>query len=140
VAWGATILLLVLGTNFPAFGHQIYAVLFLVIIMNVATRPDSAITRVLEHKWLNYLGKISYGLYMYHFLVIGTAIALLRTNVLGKHTDLISNVSLYAVTFFLTIAVSAFSYHFFESRCMQLRSQLRKLLSKKPTPLVAAQA
>lgn len=62
------IILIVLGIRFPVFHHEIYAFLFAVMILNMSSNPKSVAD--FENKFFNYLGKISYGIYMFHILSI----------------------------------------------------------------------
>ena len=105
--------LMLKGTILPVVGHRLYAGLFIIVILNIATNPGR-LTYLLENRTLNYLGKISYGIYMYHFLVIGVVIALLRNNLLTHPMNWLSHTILYALVVGLTIGVSAVSYHAFE--------------------------
>jgi len=50
--------------------------LFVIIILNVSTNPNSFIK--LENTVFNFLGKISYGIYMYHFMIIPVVLVLLK--------------------------------------------------------------
>ncbi len=84
---------------------------------------------VLENQVMGYLGKISYGLYMYHFLVIGAVLALLRNYFTGQPRWL-NDLSIYALTLLLTVAVSAVSFHAFENKLIQLRPWLQRRLHK----------
>ncbi|MBL0102607.1 MAG: acyltransferase [Bacteroidetes bacterium] len=69
--WVVTISLIVLislGIRIPYFHYEFYAILFAILILNVATNPKTLFT--LESKGLNYLGKVSYGIYMFHPLML----------------------------------------------------------------------
>ncbi|MBF9237141.1 acyltransferase [Hymenobacter sp. BT683] len=59
--------LLAWGQRFPLH-EQVYAGLFAVLILNLAAAKKPIIT--LEKGWLSYLGKLSYGLYMLHYLAV----------------------------------------------------------------------
>ncbi len=59
--------LLAWGRLFPLY-EQVYAALFAVLILNLAAAAKPVIN--LENGWLNYLGKLSYGLYMLHYLAV----------------------------------------------------------------------
>jgi peptidoglycan/LPS O-acetylase OafA/YrhL len=93
--------------------YLLFSVPFLIIILNVATNPNCVYR--LQGRVLNYLGKISYGIYMYHLICIAFAFHLLDSfihfplRLEGWHSAL-----LYALSIPLTLGVSALSYHFIE--------------------------
>ncbi|WP_310396590.1 acyltransferase [Hymenobacter sp.] len=65
--------LLAWGRRF-ALHEQVYAGLFAVLILNLAAAEKSVVT--LEQGWLRYLGKLSYGLYMLHYLAVAVVLHL----------------------------------------------------------------
>ena len=65
--------LLIRGHHLPLH-EELSSVLFGVLILNLAAAKQPVIW--LEHPWLNYLGKITYGLYMLHSIAI---VVVLRT-------------------------------------------------------------
>jgi peptidoglycan/LPS O-acetylase OafA/YrhL len=93
--------------------YLLFSIPFLVIILNVATNP--ACVYRLQGPVLNYLGKISYGIYMYHLICIAFVFHLLDywlhfpLRLEGWHSAL-----LYVFSIPLTLGVSALSYHFLE--------------------------
>ncbi len=105
--------LIIKGYNFPLFNYQIYALLFGICIINLATMKAT----FLEHKWLNYLGKISYGLYMYHIIAIGITLVLL------EKINLTSSLALYPISIAFTILLSAISYKYFETYFLKLKAK-----------------
>jgi peptidoglycan/LPS O-acetylase OafA/YrhL len=85
----------------------------LIIIMNVGCN-DKCLYK-LRHSWLNYLGKISYGIYMYHLICITFAYNLVDYWMeLPFEIPASINVLIYVVSIALTIGVSALSYRFIE--------------------------
>jgi peptidoglycan/LPS O-acetylase OafA/YrhL len=62
------IALIIKGVRFPYFHHEIYALLFAIMILNMSSNPKSIAD--FENRFFNYLGKISYGIYMFHILSI----------------------------------------------------------------------
>jgi peptidoglycan/LPS O-acetylase OafA/YrhL len=67
------------------------------------------ISRVLSHKWLVYLGEISFSFYMIHQLVIKAMWAInLKTNLFTSGTTII------LVTFILSLLLSILSFEYFE--------------------------
>lgn len=108
-----TCLLLALGVNFGFFHYDIYALLFALIITNLACNPKYS--KLLENRYTNYLGDISYGVYMYHFIALTVAI---RVAIYFNCLWII-----YPITFIITFIISHFSYKYLESFFFKLKSK-----------------
>ncbi|MGN7808401.1 acyltransferase family protein [Flavobacterium johnsoniae] len=105
-----SILLMIISLFFDPyiiyFKTSLNAVFFIIIILNLVQNKD--IAGLLENRFFFKLGEISYGLYMYHQIVIVFFInCFIRLN-------FFSNSMLYIFTFAGTILVSHLSYKFFE--------------------------
>ena len=70
-----TILLIVKSIYVPYIGYEIYAVLFAILIAHFSVSPKPIFS--LDYDVFNYFGKISYGLYMYHSIMIFLSIKFL---------------------------------------------------------------
>ncbi len=70
---------------------------------------------VLENKLMNYLGKISYGIYVYHLICITLVQHLFKSLHFNSH------LSYLAAALVLTIALSATSYQLFEKKFLKLK-------------------
>lgn len=108
-----TIALLLSGIMFGFFHYDIYACLFAIMIVNLACNEN--LKAVLENRITNYLGSISYGIYMYHFIALTIAI---RTAIYFNALWVI-----YPITFIITFIISHYSYKYFESYFMKLKSK-----------------
>lgn len=99
--------------------HIVYSFIFLIIILNVS---NGSVKLSLENRVMNYLGKISYGIYMYHFMIIPIVLC---ACVKYLHVDSgpVQNILLYVFTLSLTIGISALSYELFEERFIKLKSR-----------------
>lgn len=98
-------------------------VLFNLLIVNLAN--DDKIT--LTSKFANYLGRISYGIYMYHMIVINFVLFLFleiqkRVTLDTWTTVLMTNV----IAILLTILMSHISYKYFELYFLKLKKRFRK--------------
>ena len=101
---------------FLAFVDQIYAFLFGILIINLAGNKKTIIN--LENKWLNYLGKISFGIYVFHLIMIDL------TYYLATFIDYkINNHLLLIFSLTLTIILSSISYTFFEKPFIVLKNK-----------------
>lgn len=77
--------------------------------------------RLLDSPWMNYLGDISYGIYMYHLLVLTGLVELIKVTHLGIWLD---STLYYVVSFGLTIGIASFSKRFIENYFLRLKSKL----------------
>jgi len=109
------------GVNFLYFHYEIYALLFGSLICNLAANKNRIFS--LEYSWLNYLGKISYGLYMFHPIAIVCSIKLLQQ--LGIFWDIV----LYPVTILTVFLLSALSYELFEKQFIKRKIKYSTLIS-----------
>ena len=103
------------------FHYEFYSILFGILIMNFAANPKRIFS--MENKILNYLGKISYGLYMFHSIVIVVVIKICQ------HFNWSSNFIIYPLTFILLILVSSISYTFFEQYFINKKIKFTTVLS-----------
>ena len=108
------------GTSFGTFNDEIYCILFGMIIYMIGTNNNTNIK--IENKLFNYLGKISYGLYVYHWLVIVILIELIKP--IFFNNIIVYNLILYILTFLLTIIISEISYRYIERPLINLKYRL----------------
>lgn len=104
-------------THFGIISDEVYSLLFAIIIVNAATNPKT-ILRLESIKPLGYLGKVSYGIYMYHPITGMLAIILFRSFHNSYLASLTSNLVFYGVVFFIASSVAIISYEFFEKPIM----------------------
>lgn len=100
--------------------YRLYALLFAIVVYNASQNPQTIFR--FETPVLNFLGKISYGVYMYHPLCIGIAIA---TAMLVTKNTILQNVIIYPLALSLTIFISWFSYQYFESFFLRIKSRFK---------------
>ena len=94
------------GSYFGYADDIIYPLMFLYVIINTGSNP-AAIVRF-DGRFLDWLGKISYGLYCYNWLAIVTAISLLKATL---PIDLSSSrVLMYGLALALTMLFAQISY------------------------------
>ncbi|MBD8017002.1 acyltransferase [Weeksellaceae bacterium Sa1CVA4] len=110
---GFLLLSLSCGIKYGFFHLEVYSVLFGIIILNLACNPSYE--KILECRPLNYLGSISYGIYMYHPAIVPLAI------LAGKYFD--SNLVIYTITLGGTFIISALSYEYFEKYFLKLKAK-----------------
>lgn len=99
---------------------EVYSILFGIIILNFAANKNIGLS--MEFRIPDYLGKISYGLYMYHSIAIVAGIKLM----------LLLNFSpwiLYIAAFVLTVAIASLSYELFEKKFIRLKAKYSDVVS-----------
>jgi peptidoglycan/LPS O-acetylase OafA/YrhL len=115
------VLLASTGYYFKFFNNEIYAILLGYQVCNLAINPKPIFS--LENKLFNYLGKISYGLYMFHPLAIVCAIKLCLL------LSYAHNILLYPLALAIAIMLSAFSYRFFEKYFIAKKTKYSTIIS-----------
>ena len=94
---GAIICVLVMIYFTPAkvqdAAFLVYSVLFLLIILNVSLNPRSILK--LENKVFVFLGNISYGLYMYHLIIVAAFIGFLKYTGFSIDNSVLSQLLVY---------------------------------------------
>lgn len=113
--------LIVNGLKFPYVYKEFYSLWFGIIILNFAANKGIVIH--LEQRPLRYLGKISYGLYMYH------TIAIVATLQAALWLGALSDALLYPVSLALSILLSGVSYKYFESYFLNFKTNYTKVTS-----------
>ena len=112
VMWGGNI-------ETKHFNDELMSVLFAVVILNVCTNTQLNIT--FENRVTKFLGRISYGIYMYHWIIL-----LLTFKILPLEGTAISVVVLYAVVITATIIVAWLSYETYEKFFLNLKRRFER--------------
>jgi peptidoglycan/LPS O-acetylase OafA/YrhL len=94
--------------------------LFLWLILNVSVNPKT-ITK-LQNRWLDFLGEISYGIYMYQMLVIFASVLVLKKILLAAPPS-ISTLIFYVFISIAIISISWLSKRFFEDWFLKLKDR-----------------
>lgn len=108
--------------------EELLSVVVCGLILNIATNPNSILK--LEHPLLNYFGKISYGLYVYHLFAVVLVLKLLPTVFpLQEWSTWISYPVTLGLILLLTTGISHLSYKYFESYFLRKKVHFSKVLS-----------
>jgi len=106
--------------------HIVFSLVFLIIILNVISGRKMIFN--LETKLLSYLGKISYGLYMYHFMVVAFVMYLAKKNTI-QLSEPIFNILIYSSVVLLSVLISSLSYELFEKKFIKLKAKFSTVQS-----------
>lgn len=116
------VLIYFIPTAFEDILHLLFSISFLVIILNVA--GNEKVLLRFENPILQYLGRISYGFYMFHVMCIVFTLHMLEKTV-GLNRDITTpqHLLLYGISFLLTVALSSLSYFIFEKAFIRLKDK-----------------
>ncbi|SMO67828.1 acyltransferase family protein [Solitalea koreensis] len=106
----------------PVLSNLVLYVLFLWLIVNVSMNPKSFLK--LEKKWLNSLGDVSYGIYMYQMLIIFAVVLVLKKHLMAM-TPIPSTILFYFMIAGVTIGISYLSKYLFENQFLKLKGLVK---------------
>jgi len=111
--------------------YTMYGVAFVLILDAVITSKSRVMSVVLGNRVLAYLGKISFGLYVFHFIVARECMGRLgpRLGGLENLTPLVA-IALLVFAIGLTILLSWGSYELFEKRFLKLKERFTAIRSR----------
>jgi len=105
--------------------HLVLSISFLIIILNLSTNKKHS--QFLENKFFSFLGKISYGIYMYHFVICTVVIKCFI--MLNIEYNALSQALIYFFIISLTVLISWLSYEYLEKGFLRLKSNYQKIKS-----------
>jgi peptidoglycan/LPS O-acetylase OafA/YrhL len=118
ISWGILIISIIYKPIhiFSFIDNELNSLIYLVIILNVSSNTTSLIS--LENKFMNFIGKISYGIYVYHTFII-----FLASSILVSHEYQLNRYIIHLVVIAFTVLVSWFSYSYFESPFLKIKNK-----------------
>lgn len=123
VMWGAFLAIvgsLMVHVSFLGFSI-LEAIAYTIAILNISTNPLCPVK--LNASWLQKMGDISYGIYMYHTICLAIVIRLLMGINMHNTSWVGFNVLMYTVPGVLTLLVSWLSYRYFELWFINLKKR-----------------
>ncbi len=123
------------GLQMPFITFEFSALLFAIIILNLAANVRTIVS--LQNRVLDYLGKISYGLYMFHNILLVSMLQLINRSGIISVESKWGNVLYYALCISGTILVAGVSYQFYERRFIKMKRRFTTVVSGEsasPTP------
>ena len=109
--------------NTPVVSSLLLIMAFTWLIVNMAVNRKSILR--LDHGFFEILGDISYGIYMYHMLVI-FAVVLFLQKFLTALPPLLSTLVFYAIVTAGTLLVSFLSKKLYENKFLSLKKRFRE--------------
>lgn len=121
IVFAITIALLYYGVTIRGVHNLLYSTLFCYLILYI-----SVLNKIKLPSFFSYLGTISYGIYMYHPLIIPGIFILLKKQLPAFENNFAFNMYAYSSTIVLTLLISALSFHFFESPFLKLKNRFSR--------------
>jgi peptidoglycan/LPS O-acetylase OafA/YrhL len=125
VFYGSSLILLGLvakGIRLPLLHAEVYALLFAIIFMHLSDWPHGKI-RLLDNKIMNYLGNISYGIYMYNPLAVVLVVYFMLQPYTPSPYGMLQSAIYTIVCLILTLVISTLSYELMEKRLLKLKDR-----------------
>lgn len=126
ISWLIILLIAINKFNISSLvDNEIVAVITVFIIFSQIKRTNFIFD--LNNRIMDFIGKISYGIYVYHPLIIFITYKSINK---FKESSLINYLIVYLFIISITIIISYLSYRFFESRFIKLKSKFAVIKSK----------
>ena len=109
-------------------GFTCLALFYASLLMLVVVLPDGFLSRAFRARWLTWLGTISYGLYLFHAIVLGFLSSILLHPQRTEPNWLVAGTSISGG--FASLALAWLSWNYFESKMVRLG---HRFIYKNPT-------
>ena len=110
--------------------NLVYCIPYILFILNVSSNPNSMVK--LENRFWNWLGTLSYGIYMYHLLIAYLVFLAFNYINVRQWNNIVFNVVVYTIIIVLTIAAAEASHRWFEAPFLRLKSRFSVVKSGLP--------
>ncbi|QBZ97908.1 acyltransferase family protein [Flavobacterium sangjuense] len=121
------VMLILLFVSVPVFRIEVQEIvvslLFLALILCSINDKNPIVFR---NKQFAFLGKISYGIYMYHTFVMFLVFPFINKFYTYNQNGFIYNLLIYPLIFIITILISYLSYKYFESKFIEIKDSKYK--------------
>lgn len=112
---------------FSIFDQELHSFFYLILILNVSHNEKRIIS--LDNKILDFIGKISYGIYAWHSTIIVLFSYYIKRYIEMTDSLVIKIILSYAAVIGLTILISTISYKFFEYPFLEMKKRFMNISS-----------
>lgn len=107
------------GFESPFFVNEIFCSCFAIFMLYLV--KDGKRYRIFEHPAIVYLGKITYSVYLFHFVSIIVVMYVLEQLHIPQKSMLLFNMLQYAFTWLLSFGIASLVFEKFEKKILALR-------------------
>jgi len=108
------------SVDFPAWAG-LYCIPYILFILNVSSNPRSTVK--LENRLFNWLGSLSYGIYMYHLFIVYVVFMAFTYVDVAHWNSIIFNVVVYMLIIGLTVIAAEISHYYYERPFLSLKNR-----------------
>lgn len=90
------------------------------LLASVVIREDHCVAGLLNQRWISYVGSISYGVYLYHTIVIGIIAGIYAKFGYPEQEAMLT----FLLAVFFSIAIAHFSFQYLEKPFLRLKKQI----------------
>lgn len=101
--------------------YQVFSIFFILLILNLALNEKSILA--ITNRRLDWLGQVSYGIYLFHSITIVPSVKLVLYLAGGK-VNLFTEIIMCAVSLSITVGIAALSYKYFETPFLKMKERL----------------
>jgi peptidoglycan/LPS O-acetylase OafA/YrhL len=122
---GTVLARVLIHKNSSTVGYTFLAIAFtgLLGISLASDAQSSLLGRSLSGRWLRYVGKISYGIYLLHYPIFILWARLIGFLGFHQSNQVVGNLLAFAGQLFLATAAASMSWHFFEEPILRLKER-----------------
>ena len=110
--------------------NLMYCIPYIIFILNVSSNPKSIVK--LENRFWNWLGTLSYGIYMYHLLITYVVLLVFNYIKVNRWNNIVFNIVIYVLIVGLTLAVAEASHRWFEAPFLRRKHRFTVVKSGSP--------
>jgi peptidoglycan/LPS O-acetylase OafA/YrhL len=100
-------------------------------VIYLAQQGSNWVSTLLDQSFLQFFGRYSYGLYLFHGLYFVYLRHLSGTVEYRLHSGLLAQLVIIAFGFILSIALALLSYHFFEAPILKLKRRFAQAMANR---------
>ena len=104
--------------------HEILSIVTVIVILTQITEKNKIVN--LDNRVLDFFGKISYGIYIYHPILIFLTIQFFGE---FKQDSIVNYFLVFTLIFGSTILLSYLSFHFFENIFIRMKDRFSSIKS-----------